>query len=146
MEYKLNKINIGKKNKIQSTFKIKGYKIPSKNNQFVIQKSIVCNIKIINKKLAHPFIYKVVHKKYLKLINKLTDLLTSEDESGVSCREALNQIEKFKAEVKGKYRIYLHQAELKEMANKLKILQKQAKIKEIEIYENQMTFSERRVR
>lgn len=146
MEYKLNKINIGKKNKIQSTFKIKGYKIPSKNNQFVIQKSVVCNIKIINKKLAHPFIYKVVHKKYLKLINKLTDLLTSEDESGVSCREALNQIERFKAEVKGKYRIYLHQAELKEMATKLKILQKQAKIKEIEIYENQMTFSERRVR
>ena len=37
MEYKLNKINIGKKNKIQSTFKIKGYKIPSKNNQFVIR-------------------------------------------------------------------------------------------------------------
>lgn len=146
MAYIINKDTINRKCKIKDVISLGGYKLPSKNNKFVICDSVVFDIKIINKKLVHPFIYKVVNKKYKKLINLVTDLLTSEDESGTCCREALNQIERFKAEVKDRYRIYLKQEELKQMSNYLKLLQKQAKIKEMEIYENQMSFSDRRIR
>ncbi len=144
MKYKLNIEN--NKGLLKNKINNNGYKLPSKNKYFIIQESKICNIIIINKKLAHPFIYKVVRKKYTKLIGFITDLLTSEDDTGVSCRETLNQIERFKAEVKGKYRIYLQKQELKEMSTNLKILQKQAKLKEIEIYENQITFSQKRTR
>lgn len=146
MTYIINRDSINKKSKAKDVINACGYKLPSKNNKFMICDSIVFDIRIINKKLAHPFIYKVVHKKFLKLINLTTDLLTSEDESGTCCREALNQIERFKAEVKDRYRLYLKKEELKEMSNYLKLLQKQAKIKEMEIYENQMSFTERRIR
>lgn len=145
MKYKLN-IKNSLKGLIKNKINIKGYKLPSKNNCFIIQDSHINNIIIIKKRLAHPLIYRVVHKKYLKLIGIITELLTSEDDTGASCREALNQIERFKAEVKGKYREYLGKEELKEMAKNLKILQKQAKLKEIEIYENQITFSAKRTR
>ena len=33
--------------------------------------------------------------KYERLINKLTELLIDDDDSGETCREALNQVERF---------------------------------------------------
>lgn len=147
MAYKLLNIsNKLEKQSIKHQISTKGYKLPSRNKCFIIQESKVFNIRIINKKLAHPFIYKNVHKKYIRLIESITNLLISDDDTGASCREALNQLERFKSIVKEKYRIYLSQKELKEMADNLKMLQKQAKIKEMQLYENQKDFSQKRTR
>lgn len=146
MQYKINQTSSLDHVKIKKKLNVTGYKLPSKKNKFIIKGSTITNIRITNKKLAHPFTSLIVSKKYLKLINDLTELLTSDDETGESCREVLNQIERFKSEIKAKYRLYLNKEELKQMANKLKILQKEAKIKEINLYENQINKGEKRVR
>ena len=80
----------------------------------------------MNKKLANPIASKMVSEKYEKLIFYLTDLLTDDDDSGESYHEALNQIEKFRLEIKNKYREYLTRKELEKMSKQLSILQKEA--------------------
>ena len=93
-----------------------------------------------SKKLAHPLIYKKVSKKYNRLIAILTELLISDDDSGESFREALNQIERFKVEIKSRYREYLKQKELEFMSKQLKALQKEATMRLYELN----TFYEKR--
>ena len=63
-------------------------------------------------------------ESFKKLINLLTELIVSDDDSGDTFREALNQIEKFRLEIKNKYRVFLENKELEEMAKKLKMLKK----------------------
>ena len=93
----------------------------------------VIGLTICNKKLVHPIVKKQVDKKYQKLINLLTELLISDDESGTPLMEALNQIEKFRQMIKNKYRDYLTKKDLEMMSKQLSLLQKQAKEKLMEI-------------
>ena len=72
-------------------------------------------------------------KKYNKLIDKLMLLLTSDDDTGESFREALNIIEKFRLEIKIKYRKFLEKKVLKQMALQLKQLQKEAENRFLEL-------------
>ena len=88
-----------------------------------------CDIKDINvmgSVLATPMAMDLVSKKYKKLIDLLTELLTDDDDSGESMREALNHIEKFRLEVKNKYRDFLKKKELELMSAQLMVLQKEA--------------------
>lgn len=120
--------------------KIYGFPMASSKKIFTIGKYKVKNIVIINTKLAHPLISKKVSKEYQKLVTTLMELLTSDDDTGESFREALNRIEKFRQEIKNKYRHFLKQKELEEMANQLKVFQHEANIRFIELqnafYEN----------
>lgn len=121
-----------------------GIKLNSHNNYFKINGVEVKNILVSDKVLAHPLVICQVSKKYKTLIDKLTILLTSDDDSGECFREALNQIEKFRLIIKNKYRFYLKQNELKVMSNQLKLLQKEAKNKYEELqfsYEQQVNSS-----
>ena len=59
-----------------------------------------------------------------------------DDDSGDTYREALNQIEKFRQEIKNKYRKFLKQKELETMSKKLIILQKEANKRLFEIQDN----------
>ena len=61
------------------------------------------------------------------------DLLTSDDDTGESLREALNRIEKFRQEIKNKYRHFLKRQELEEMGKQLKLFQKEAQVRFIEL-------------
>ncbi len=106
--------------------------VMTKKNLF-IENFLVSNIKVTSKKLAHPLVYKKVCKKYNKLIELLTELLISDDDSGESFREALNQIERFKVEIKSRYREYLRQKELEYMGKQLKALEKEATIRLYEL-------------
>ena len=119
-----------------------GFMMGSKNKTFKIEGNEVRDIKVVDTKLASALVTKQVSKKYEKLINYLTELLIDDDDSGDTYREALNQIEKFRQEVKNKYRKYLKQKELEMMSKKLVILQKEANKRLLEIqnsykYENE---------
>ena len=100
---------------------------------FSIEGITVKNIRIYSFELAHPLVSKSVKIRFKKLLDLLTELLVSDDDSGDTLREALNQIEKFRLIIKNKYRDFLLNKELNEMSKKLKLLRKNAEEKLIEI-------------
>lgn len=113
---------------------LKGFMMASKNKIFKINDCQIKAIKVYDKKLANPLVNKKVNKKFTKLINYLTDLLVDDnDDSGESLQEVLNQIEKFRLEIKVKYREYLNQLELEKMSKQLITLQKEAKKRILEL-------------
>lgn len=115
---------------------LEGFMMGSKNKVFKINGESIRDIKVIDKNLAYSLVTKQVSKKYEKLISYLTELLIDDDDSGDSYREALNQIEKFRQEIKNKYRKYLKQKELEAMSKKLVVLQKEANKRLDEIKSN----------
>lgn len=122
-----------KKIKITS---LEGFLMPSKKNKFQIQGMEVSNICVIHPVLAHPLVVKKVNQKYRRLLALLTELLISDDDTGDSFREALTQIEKFRQEVKNKYRAYLTKKELEQMSKQLKVFQLEAKTRFLELQRN----------
>ena len=98
----------------------------------------VCGFKvndliICNRKMARTIVEIQVAKKYNKLIRLLTELLVSDDDSGESYREALNQIEKFRLIIKNKYREYLTRKNIEFMSKKLTMIKRQTEKKLIEL-------------
>lgn len=127
------KKNKGKTNEVSE---LDGFLMSSKNKMFNINGSDINNIIIIDRTLAYPLASRKALSKYERLLNKLTDLLIDDDDSGDSLREALNQIEKFRLEIKIKYRKFLKQKELEMMSKKLVVLQKEANRRLMEIQES----------
>ena len=111
------------------------------HNSFSIDGITVSNIRIYSFDLAHPLVSNSVRIRFKKLLDLLTELLISDDDSGDTFREALNQIEKFRLIIKNKYRDFLNNKELSEMSNKLKLLRKNAEEKLIEINNSLMKSS-----
>ena len=113
-----------------------GFIMGSKNKVYKIGGNEVRDIKVVDNKLATTLVNAQVSKKYQKLINYLTELLVDDDDSGDTYREVLNQIEKFRQEIKNKYRKFLKEKELEAMSKKLIILQKEANKRLFEIQNN----------
>lgn len=111
------------------------------HKSFSIDGITVSNIRIYSFDLAHPLVSNSVRIRFKKLLDLLTELLISDDDSGDTFREALNQIEKFRLIIKNKYRDFLNNKELSEMSNKLKLLRKNAEEKLIEINNSLMKSS-----
>ena len=120
--------------------RINGFLMATKNKVFIIEDTKVKNISVVNKKLAHPLVINKVEKRYKKLLTLLADLLVSDDETGETFREALNQIERFRMEIKNKYRKFLMQKELEFMSKQLTELKKEANIRLLEV-QNSYYFS-----
>ncbi len=123
-----------KETKILNYSTIEGFLLPTKSNKFIIDGNNITKIIIINKKFASPFVWKIVLKKYQKLIKKLTDLFISEEDPGTTMNEVLTEIQKFKDMIKKDYRKYLKKKELEKMAIELKFLQKEAQKKQTELF------------
>lgn len=109
--------------------------VMNKNKAFVIEGTEILNITIISRELAKPLVIDTLNRKYSTLIKKVTYLLMEDDDSGESCREALNQIERFKVIIKNKYMKYLDKEILREVARQLTLLQKEADNRLVEIKE-----------
>ncbi len=136
--YKLIEDKNNKAKKLNSKITIKdGYGLVSRKKNFMIEKTKVKNIKVMDKKLIHNLVKKKVDTKYEKLIKELITLLIVEDETGDSAEIILDQIEKFRQEIKIKYKMYLTKKELDDMAKQLIHIKKQAKLKLIIIMNNQ---------
>lgn len=121
------------KGKMDDVFINEGFPMGRENKVFKIAGSNVRSIKVSGTKLASPMVSNLVSKKYRTLIAYLTELLVDDDDSGDSIREALNQIEKFRLEIKNKYRDYLKRKELELMSKQLMLLQKEAMERYLEI-------------
>ena len=141
------KINNKKKTKGKLTseinfINIEGYTMHTKNKYFIIEGEKVTDIKVINKALINSVVSEIVMKKFNKLIKEITELFISDDDSDDAMDIVLDQIEKFRQEIKNKYRMYLKEEELKLMSSKLKLLRKEAKSRKEELiryqFENTM--------
>ena len=130
MMYFLNRKNM---KDIVDDLYLSGVMFGIENRSYKIGTVIIKNLEIYDKKLAHPIAVMQVKKKYEKLMNILPDLLISDDDSGESIRSALNEIERFRQIIKNKYREYLKEKDLKLMSSQLKVLQREAKAKYLEI-------------
>lgn len=130
--YSLNKCDMNGSFK-STNITFDGIMMGSKNKTFNIDGMKVKKILIVDKLMANSFVMCLVGKKYNKLIDKLMLLLTSDDDTGESFREALNIIEKFRLEIKIKYRKFLEKKVLKQMALQLKQLQKEAENRFLEL-------------
>lgn len=127
----VNKGRIVDKTEILS---LEGFMMSSKNKIFQVDNVSIRDLCLLNKALAHSVVSKKVLNKYEILISRLTKLLLDEDDSDGECaREALNEIEKFRQEIKNKYRLILQKKELEYMSKKLSILQKEASQRLLEI-------------
>ncbi|MBR3210870.1 MAG: hypothetical protein IKF71_02910 [Bacilli bacterium] len=114
------------KGKIEDIIIHNTFPLGSSQKVYKIEDCDIRSISLAGAALASPMVMDLVQKKYQRLISRLTDLLTDDDDSGDSIREALNQIEKFRLEVKNKYRDFLKKKEMELMSTQLMILQKEA--------------------
>ena len=141
--YSVNNTNFVNKGKVlDKTYfiDIDGFLMASKNKVFKIEDNEVKGIKVVNKTLANPLVSRKVFQKYNRLISYLTELLVEDDDDGETCREALNQIEKFRLEIKNKYREFLKQQELEKMSKQLMLLKKEANRKLMEIQNSYLEY------
>lgn len=87
------------------------------------------NLSIYDEYIQKHLLKRQVKKKYQKLLQMLLFYLNTEDDTGVSYQEALNKIEYFRQLIRNKYKAYLNEKQLEEMAKTLTYLKKQAQQK-----------------
>lgn len=97
-----------------------GYILPSRKGEFKINDTIINDITIINKVIISAFITNLVLKKFNKLIKRITNEIIDDDEGDSGSHLALNEIERFRVEIKNKYRKELDKKTLEMMGKKLK--------------------------
>ncbi len=124
---------------------LEGFTMSSKSG-IKIHNQIIRDIKVVNRDFAHIVVYDKVMNRYQKLINQLAELITSDDDTGSDLTKALNEIEKFRLEIKNKYRYYLKKKELEKMSKELVTLKKTAEKRMIEIHQNLKKISSSKAR
>lgn len=118
--------------------KLEGMDItPKKKTRFedLIQ---VNKLVLIQPTLIEKLVHKKVDRHFKRLLKLVTVILDTDDDTGTALREGLNEIEKFRLEIKNNYREYMTKEELHMLAKKLTILQEELKQK-IFITENIIT-------
>ena len=125
-----------KKNGEVEELLIDGFALGSSKKKYNINGIEIKKISVVDPGLATPIVTDVVMKKYKKLVEYITNVLIDDnDDDGDSYREALNHIEKFRLEIKNKYRDFLKRKELEMMSKQLTLLKKELEQRQIEINE-----------
>lgn len=89
----------------------------------------ITKLEIYDNYIQKQFIKRRVQKKYRKLLQMILFYLQTDDDTGVSYHEALDKIEYFRQLIKNKYKAYLNEKQLDEMAKQLSQLKKSAEQK-----------------
>ena len=122
---------------------LEGISMGKKDKTYKVNGEPIKDISVLDPVLASPIVAEVVAKKYKKLIEYITNLLVDDDDdTGDSYREALNHIEKFRLEIKNKYRDFLKRKELEMMSKQLVLLKKEVENRLIQIRENLINIRE----
>lgn len=126
------------KGKMEDVVEIEGFLMGSSNKVYKVSGAQIKAISISDKELANPYVSKIVFSKYQKLFEYITNVLIDDDgdDSGETIREALNHTEKFRLEIKNKYRDYLKKKELDMLAKQIMLLQKELGERLIQIRES----------
>jgi len=109
--------------------KLEGFDITPKNKRPFQDSIEVTKMILINESLITNMVNKKIKKGFQKLLKNIGFLFESNDETGEGLKEALNQLERFKMEIKNKYRNYLAREELILLGKKLSILENEAKMR-----------------
>lgn len=109
--------------------KLEGMDITPKNKKSFEDCIEVNKMILIQPTLIEKLVHKKLNRHFKKLLKLITLILDTDDETGTALREGLNEIEKFRLEIKNKYREYMTKEELSIMAKKLMILQEELKQK-----------------
>lgn len=129
---------VDKKKKKKDSVKvitIEGYNLSNKKNKFYIKGESVSNIVVTNEELVKRLINYKVDKKYKQLIDEATSLLIDDDNDD-NTTLILDHVEKFRQEIKNKYKKYLEAEKLRLMAKQLTVIKKEVAAKEIAIRES----------
>ncbi len=84
---------------------------------------------LIQPTLIEKLVHKKVERHFQRLLTIVTMLLNADDDTGTGLFECLSEIEKFRQEIKNKYRDYMSKEELHFMAKKLTILKEEVEQK-----------------
>ncbi len=133
--YKIIKCDSSSKRQFKNSDfeKLDSFLVSSRNGCLAVMGQKISTLKIYDVVLARPMVSRMANNKYKKLLMSVTELLISDDDTGDAFRMALNQIEKFRQEVKNKYRMFLERKELNLMAKQLSALQEEAKNRLLEL-------------
>lgn len=106
--------------------KLNGYKMTSKNKNIKLKDAINVNkMVIINPSFINKLIDKNINRKLEKLIKYIIGIYDADDDPAGNLMLALNEVEKFKREIINKYLAYMNKKQLKDLDQKLKILENQ---------------------
>ncbi len=126
------------KEKVSNVVKVeqgdkKTYKVTPKNKIKVKGTIHVTEMRIASDDLANAIIKRKLTKKMNELILLITD---SENETGDTVREALNEVTRYRSILEKKYMDYLKREELEESLRKLDLIEQELKLRK-RIYEEQ---------
>ena len=106
--------------------KLNGYKMTANNKNIKLKDAINVNkMVIINPSFINKLIDKNINRKLEKLIKYIIGIYDADDDPAGNLMQALNEVEKFKREIINKYLAYMNKKQLKDLDQKLKILENQ---------------------
>ena len=98
----------------------------AKNKNIKLKDAINVNkMVIINPSFINKLIDKNINRKLEKLIKYIIGIYDADDDPAGNLMLALNEVEKFKREIINKYLAYMNKKQLKDLDQKLKILENQ---------------------
>ena len=77
------------------------------------------------KKMVNALLRKKFLKKYKLLIQQLYFYLSTDDDSGTAIQEALSEIQKFREELRNKYRKILKEKEINRLEKELQVMEQE---------------------
>lgn len=103
--------------------KMHGYDLSPKKNMKIKDAVDVSKMVIINPTMIQKMVSKKLNAKFEKLLRLLTLLFQTDDETGETYREALNELSKLRLEAQVKYKKYMKEEEEAVFQKKLDILE-----------------------
>ncbi len=109
--------------------KMDGYDLSPKKGVKIEDAINVNKVVIINPSLAEKVAKKKMNVKFRKLLQLLNIIFETDDDTGTTYNEGLNEVSKLRTELINKYRKYLTEEEFNLMEKKLDILEQELKVR-----------------